>query len=131
VGLSLNEQIVLDRIENELASADPELTGAFAAFFSVTWYTHLPSTEQMAERDARTTIQSCGRTGRAGLAFALRLALFFLMGVLLATGAMIAWSAARGNCAIQAIATNAKVDLLGMHANGQALRRCVGNPRYR
>lgn len=131
MGLSLNEQIALDRIENELAAADPELTGAFAAFFSVTWYTHLPSTEQMAERDARTAMQSCARTGRPGLAFALRLALFFLTGALLAVGAMIAWSAARGNCAIQAIVTNAKVDLLGMHADGQALQRCVGNPRYR
>jgi hypothetical protein len=131
VSLSLNEQIVLDRIENELAAADPELTGAFAAFFSVTWYTHLPLTEQMAERDARTAIQSCGRKGRPGPAFALRLALFFLMGALLAAGAMTAWSAMRGNCAIQAIVTNAKVDLLGMHADVQALQRCVGNPRYR
>ena len=128
MGLSPNEQVVLDRIENELAAADPELTGAFAAFWDVTWYTHLPLTEQMAEQDARTATSECGRTGRPGLAFALRLVLIFLIGALLAAGVVIACSGAgRAKCAMQALATNAKVDLLGMHANVQALQQCVGN----
>lgn len=128
MGLSVIEQLLLDGIENRLAATDPELIGSFAAFSCVTRQAGLPVTEQLSGRDARTAPQRCGRTPRPGLAFALRFALIFVVGVMVAAGAVIACSAASaGNCAAQAIVTNVKVNLLGMHADSNALQRCVGN----
>jgi len=128
VGLSVIEQLLLDGIENRLAATDPELIGSFAAFSCVTRQTGLPVTEQLSGRDARVAPQHCRRTPRPALAFALRFALIFLTGALVAAGAVIACSAAsHGNCAAQALVTNVKVNLLGMHADSHALQRCVGN----
>jgi hypothetical protein len=128
VGLSVIEQLLLDGIENRLAATDPELIGSFAAFSCVTRQAGQPVTEQLSGRHARAAPQHCKRTPRPVVAFALRFALIFLIGALVAAGAVIACSAAsRGNCAAQAIVTNVKVDLLGMHADSHALQRCVGN----
>jgi len=128
VGLSVIEQLLLDGIENRLAATDPELIGNFAAFSCVTRQAGVPVTEQLSGRDARTAPRDCRRAPRPGVAFTLRLFLIFLTGALVAAGALIACSAAsRGNCAAQAIVTNVKVDLLGMHADSHALQRCIGN----
>jgi hypothetical protein len=128
VGLSVIEQLLLDGIESRLAATDPELIGSFAAFSCVTRQAGLPATEQLSGRDARAAAQDGSRTPRPGVAFALRLFLIFLIGALVAAGAVIACSAAsHGSCAAQAIVTNVKVNLLGMHADSNALQRCVGN----
>ena len=128
MGLSVIEQLLLEGIENRLAATDPELIGSFAAFSCVTRQAGLPATEQLSGRDARVAPQDCRRTPRPAVAFGLRLVLMFLVGALVATGAVIVCSAAsRGSCAAQAIVTNVKVNLLGMHADSNALQRCVGN----
>ena len=128
MGLSVIEQLLLDGIENRLAATDPELIGSFAAFSCVTRQAGLPVTEQLSGRDARTAPRDCRRGPRPGVAFGLRLALIFLVGTLVAAGAVIACSAASsGSCAAEAIVTNVKVNLLGMHADSQALQRCVGS----
>jgi Protein of unknown function (DUF3040) len=128
VGLSVIEQLLLDGIENRLAATDPELIGSFAAFSSVTRQAGLPVTEQLSGRDARAAPQYRRRAPRSGRVLALRFVLFFLIGALLAAGAVIACSAASsGNCTAQAMVSNVKVDLLGMHADTHALQRCVGN----
>lgn len=126
MGLSVIEQLLLDGIESRLAATDPELIGSFAAFSCVTRQAGLPVTEQLSGQDALEA--DCRRTPRPALAFALRLSLMFLVGVLVAAGAVIACSAASaGNCAAQAIVTNVKVNLLGTHEDIHALQRCVGN----
>ena len=127
MGLSVVEQLLLDGIESRLAATDPELIGSFAAFSCVTRQAGLPVTEQLSGQDARAAPLPCGPTPKPVMAFALRLALIFLIGVLVAAAAVIACSAAsHGNCAAEAIVTNVKVDL-GMHADSHALQRCVGN----
>ena len=128
MGLSVIEQLLLDGIESRLEATDPELIGSFAAFSCVTRQAGLPVTEQLSGQDARAAPQPCRRTPRPDVAFALRFALIFLVGALVAAAAVIAWSAASsGNCAAEAIVTNVKVNLLGMHADSQALQRCVGD----
>ena len=128
MGLSVIEQLLLDGIENRLAATDPELIGSFAAFSCVTRQAGQPVTEQLSARHARAAPQQGRRAPRPALAFALRLVLILLIGALVAAGAVIACSAAsHGNCAAEAIVTNVKVNLLGMHADSNALQRCVGN----
>ena len=128
MGLSVVEQLLLDGIESRLAATDPELIGSFAAFSCVTRQAGLPVTEQLSGQDARAAPQPCRPTPKPVVGFALRLALIFLIGVLVAGAAVIACSAASsGNCAAEAIVTNVKVNLLGMHADSHALQRCVGN----
>jgi hypothetical protein len=125
MGLPASEQLVLDTIEYELRNADPQLASAFAAFTSVTRKAALPATEQLGSRQSPTAIPGCRRTEKAGVPFALRLAMLFVIGALLAFGMVAALSAGRqARCAVPAWSRAATARTWGIQSVGPASHGC-------
>jgi hypothetical protein len=125
-GLPASEQLVLDMIEYELRSADPQLASAFAAFTSVTRKARLPETEQLSSRQSATAVPGGGRTEKTGLSFVLRLTMLFVIGALLAVAMVAAISAARQAARCSAPARAAAARTWGVQSAGPASRDCSG-----
>jgi hypothetical protein len=123
-GLPASEQLVLDMIDCELRSADPQLASAFAAFTSVTRKARLPETEQLGSRQPPAAVPGGGRTEKAGLSLVLRLTMLFVIGALLAVAMVAALSAARqaARCAAPARAATART--WGLQSAGPASHAC-------
>lgn len=128
MGLPASEQLVLDTIEDELRNADPQLDSAFAAFTSVTRKAGRPATEQLGSRHSPTGIPGCRRTEKAGMPFVLRLAMFFVIGALLAFGMVAALSAGRqARCAVPAWSRAATVRTWGIQSVGPTSHGCAAD----
>jgi hypothetical protein len=91
MALPVSQQRVLDTIENELQSADPQLAGKFAGFTSMTRNARMPVAEQLRGRGRRTARRpSRSKRRRALLGW---LPMFIAIGLLVATGVSLSLSA--------------------------------------
>jgi hypothetical protein len=116
MSLKASEQIVLDAIEHNLRTADPELSIAFESFTSVTAHLGLPESEQLggsqkpAVKPAGQRVQPAGQrvqpagqrvqpagqvAERTKITFAMWLAILFLVGMVLAGTVLALFSPAR------------------------------------
>jgi hypothetical protein len=126
MSLPASEQLALDLIEYELRNADPQLASAFAAFTSVTRKAGLPATEQLGSRNSPTAIPGRRHTEKAGFPFALRLAMLFVIGVLLAVGMVAALSAGRqARCTVPDWSRAATARTWGIQSVGPASHGCA------
>jgi hypothetical protein len=126
MGLRASEQLVLDMIEHDLRNTDPQLASAFAAFTSVTRKAGVPATEQLGSWHSPTAIPGCRRTGKAGMPFALRLAMLFVIGAMLAFGMVAALSAGRqARCAVPAWSRAATARTWGIQSVGPTSHGCA------
>lgn len=94
VALPVSEQYVLDVIEKQLRAEYPQLDLDFASFARYTGPPVMPAAERLMA--GRSPIGLAHRKCRAEPSvfwFILRLAGLFLVGVLMAAGTIIAWSA--------------------------------------
>jgi hypothetical protein len=101
MSLKASEQIVLDVIEHNLRVADPELSIAFESFTSVTANAALPESEQLsgqqkpAAAPAGQGPQAAQGPEPAKITFAMRLAILFLVGMVLAGTVLALFSGPR------------------------------------
>jgi hypothetical protein len=125
MGLPASEQLVLDTIEYELRSTDPQLASAFAAFTSVTRRAGLPATEQLGARQIATAIPGGRRSQKAGMPFVLRITMLFVIGALLAVAMVAALSAARqARCTAPTWSRAASARTWGTQSAGPTSRGC-------
>src|SRR5262245_62087479 len=95
MSLKASEQIVLDAIEHNLRTADPELTIAFESFTSVTGNTELPESERLGG-PRNPTVRPSGQCAEpAKTTVAMRLAILFLVGMVLAGTVLALFSGGR------------------------------------
>jgi hypothetical protein len=99
MSLKASEQIALDAIEHHLRTADPELTIAFESFASVTAHAELPQSEQLGG-SRKPPVRPDGpgggpRAEPAKITFAMRLAIIFLVGMVLAGTVLALFSGSR------------------------------------
>jgi len=101
MSLKASEQIVLDVIEHNLRVADPELSIAFESFTSVTANAALPESEQLSGQQKPAAVPAGqGPQGSEGpepakITFAMRLAILFLVGMVLAGTVLALFSGPR------------------------------------
>jgi hypothetical protein len=98
MSLKASEQIALDAIEHNLRTADPELTIAFESFASVTGHAELPQSEQLGgsrKPPVRPDGPGGARAEPAKITFAMRLAIIFLVGMVLAGTVLALFSGTR------------------------------------
>jgi hypothetical protein len=132
MGLPSSEQRVLDIIETELQTADPHLTGAFAAFTNFTRNTGTPAAEQLGFRRWLTLRRGHRSRGRPTAAFFVRLAALAVAGTLLALGTAIAVSAAsRSDCAPTAVRQTVTVNTKAAAPGDAGGYACSGAPPAR
>ena len=95
MSLKASEQIVLDAIEHNLRTADPELSIAFESFATVTANTALPQSEQLGGSRMPAVRPDGQGEEPAKISFAMRLAIIFLVGMVLAGTALALFSGGR------------------------------------
>jgi hypothetical protein len=132
MGLPASEQRVLDTIETELQTADPHLTGAFAAFTNFTRNAGTPAAEQLGFRRWLILRRGHSSRGRPTAAFLVRLAALAVAGTLLALGTAIAVSAAsRSNCSATAARQTVTVNTKAAAPGDAVGHACSGDPPAR
>jgi Protein of unknown function (DUF3040) len=125
MGLPASEQLVLDRIEDQLKTVDPQLSSAFAAFTSVTSKAGLPAIEQLGSRRS-TGFPGCRRNGKRDRPFLLRLAMLFVTGALLAVGMVAGLSGGRQTrCPVSSWSRAATAGASGVQQAGPASHGCT------
>src|SRR5271165_4456709 len=95
MSLKASEQIALDAIEHNLRIADPELTIAFESFATVTGHAALPQSEQLTGYWRPPVRPDDQGAEPKKLSFAMRLAIIFLVGMVLAGTALALFSGGR------------------------------------
>jgi hypothetical protein len=120
MGLPASEQFVLSAIESDLRTTDPELIIAFASFTSVTYRASMPVTEQLDTVLPPASATGIGRRRKIGSEFVLVLAILFLVGALLAAGAVLAFQGRHNN------GTGCRAGYTGIQPGGAAAHGCAG-----
>jgi hypothetical protein len=95
MSLKASEQIVLDAIEHNLRTADPELTIAFESFTAVTGHSKLPESEQLGGSQKPAVKPEGQGAERTRMTFAMWLAILFLVGMVLAGTVLALFSGGR------------------------------------
>jgi hypothetical protein len=133
MSLKASEQIVLDVIEHNLRAADPELSVAFESFTTVTAHAALPESEQLSGQHKPTAeTASRGPQGPQGpepakITFAMRLAILFLVGMVLAGTVLALFSGPRGSgCAGSTGPGTAQAKAAGGLLHGRTAPSCSG-----
>ncbi len=127
MSLKASEQIALDAIEHNLRTADPELTIAFESFATVTAHAALPASEQLSGSWKPAVRPSDEVPEPKKLSFAMRLAIIFLVGMVLAGTALALFSGGRqSGCAGPAGAGYAQAKATGGPLHGQNAPSCSG-----
>jgi hypothetical protein len=130
MSLKASEQIVLDAIEHNLRAADPELAIAFESFTTVTANMALPASEQLGGPQKPTVTASGQCAEPAKITFSMRLAILFLVGMVLAGTLLALFSGARpGGCSgvTRPAFTQSKAASGLLH--GRNVQSCYGIPR--
>ncbi len=76
-----SEHRILDAIETQLRSEDPQLTASFIAFTTITRNADMPSAQQLNVRRLVACRRRRPRTHRPAYALTLQLVLLFLVGM--------------------------------------------------
>ena len=99
MSLKASEQIVLDAIEHNLRATDPELSIAFESFTTVTANMALPASEQL-DAPQKSVVTPDGQGAEpVKITFSMRLAIIFLVGMVLAGTVLALFSGGRqGGC---------------------------------
>jgi hypothetical protein len=130
MSLKASEQIVLDAIEHNLRTADPELTIAFESFATVTAHAALPASEQLSGPWKPAVRPPDEIPEPKKLSFAMRLAIIFLVGMVLAGTALALFSGGRqGGCPAPTGAGFAQAKAAGGAVHGQNAPSCSGTSR--
>jgi hypothetical protein len=83
MGLPASEQVVLDLIENQLRTTDPEVIAPFDAFTSITNQARMPFTERLGARHPLQAVPAHRPPRRTDRTFGLMLAMTFIIWALL------------------------------------------------
>ncbi|HTZ92981.1 MAG TPA: hypothetical protein VMB74_11345 [Streptosporangiaceae bacterium] len=130
MSLKASEQIALDAIEHNLRTADPELTIAFESFATVTAHAALPASEQLSGSWKATVRPPEEVPEPKKLSFAMRLAIIFLVGMVLAGTALALFSGGRqGGCPSSTGAGVAQARAPGGPLHGGNAPSCSGISR--
>lgn len=127
MSLKASEQIVLDAIEHNLRTADPELTIAFESFTTVTANAELPKSEQL-DGPRKVAVRPDGQGAEpAKISFAMRLAIIFLVGMVLAGTALALFSGGRqSGCPASSRPSFAQAKAAGGLLHGRNAPSCSG-----
>lgn len=94
MGLPASEQFVLDLIENQLRTTDPEVSAPFDAFTSITSQARMPFTERLSARHPLQAVPASRPPGRTDSAFGLMLAMTFMVWALLTVSMVLVFMSA-------------------------------------
>jgi hypothetical protein len=150
MSLKASEQIVLDAIEHNLRTADPELSIAFESFASVTAHLGLPESEQLGGsgkpavkpsgqrvkpeaqgvQPAGQRVKPAGQGAeRTKITFAMWLAILFLVGMVLAGTVLALFSPARqSGCPAATGPAFGQARAAGGFVHGRNGPACSGTP---
>ena len=127
MSLRASEQIVLDAIEHNLRAADPELAIAFESFTTVTANMALPASEQLGgpQKLAETPAEQDAEPAK--ITFSMRLAILFLVGMVVAGTVLALFSGARpGGCSVATRPAFTQSKAAGAMMHGRDVQSCSG-----